>query len=217
MKYVSRLAESFSTQPAFGAGEVKRLFPEISTGYLDVLLHNLEKKKKIHRISRGIYTFRDDPQVVGFAFRPFYYGLQDAMSLLEIWEQETNPVVITPRKVRTGLRQFEGSNYLVRRVNRKMFFGFEQVKYGDIWIPVSDIEKTFIDLVYFDNNIPEDALKAFKRRIDKEKLTAYLKKCDGWVRKRVGNILFAKKRRDWGQMSVPPDDEGAAGNQHGRG
>jgi len=192
MKYIDLLVENFSVQPSFSIGDARRIFPGISDDYLDVLLHNLEKKKRIHRISRGIYTFRDDPQVVGFAFRPFYYGLQDAMSLREIWEQETNPVVITPRKVRTGLRRFEGSNYVVRRVSRKMFFGFEQIRYGDIWIPVSDIEKTFIDLVYFDNSIPEDALKVFKRKIDKEKLRAYLDKCDGWLRKRVGNILFVR-------------------------
>lgn len=189
MKYSGLLAETFSGQPSFSIGDAKRLLPGISGGYLDVLLHNLAKMGKIHRISRGFYSFHDDLQVVGFAFRPFYYGLQDAMSLLDIWEQETNPVVITPRKVVSGLRHFEGSNYVVHRIGRKMFFGHELMKYGEMWIPVSDAEKTFIDMVYFGQNIPKDMLTTFKRRIDKEKFSSYLAKCDGWLAKRVANAL----------------------------
>lgn len=192
MKYVDQLVENFSMQPSFSTGDARRLLSDISDGYLDVFLHNLTKRNKIHRISRGIYTFHDDSGVVGFAFRPFYYGLQDAMSLHNIWEQETNPVVITPRKVASGLRQFEGANYVVRRINRKMFFGYELMKYGDLWIPVSDVEKTLMDIVYFEQNIPEDALKAFKRKINKEKLLSYLEKCDGWMVKRVKNALSDK-------------------------
>lgn len=192
MKYSDQLTEHFASQPSFSIGDAKRLFTDISQGYLDVFLHNLAKKNKIHRISRGIYTFHDDPEVVGFAFKPFYYGLQDAMSLHNIWEQETNPVVITPRKVVPGLRNFKGANYVVRRINRKMFFGYELVKYGEMWIPVSDVEKTLIDIVYFGQNIPQDALAIFKRRIDKERLSSYLEKCDAWMVKRVRNALSMK-------------------------
>ncbi len=192
MTYSDQLAEHFSAQPSFSVGDAKRLFAGISEGYLDVFLHNLAMKNRIHRISRGIYTFHDDPQVVGFAFRPFYYGLQDAMSLHNIWGQETNPVVITPRKVVSGLRQFEGANYVVRRVNRKMFFGYELMRYGEMWIPVSDVEKTFMDMVYFEQNISRDALMAFKQKIDGKKLFSYLEKCDEWMVKRVRNALPIK-------------------------
>lgn len=186
MKYVDRLTENFSAQPSFSVDDAKRLLAGISNDYLNLFLHNLAKKKKIHRISRGIYTFYDDPQVVGFAFRPFYYGLQDAMSLHGIWEQETNPVVVTPRKVVPGLRQFEGANYVVRRLSRKMFFGHELMRYGKLWIPVSDVEKTFIDMVYFEQHIPNDALKEFKRKINGEKLSSYLEKCGEWLAGRIG-------------------------------
>ncbi|EQD66731.1 transcriptional regulator, partial [mine drainage metagenome] len=81
------------------------------------------------------------------AFLPFYYGLEDALSLRGFWEQETNPVIITPRKVRNGVRQFDSRNYVVRRIDRKMFFGYTFVNYEEFYIPVSDTEKTLIDLI----------------------------------------------------------------------
>ena len=66
----------------------------------------------------------------GFGFSPFYYGLEDALSLRNVWEQETNPVIITPRTVRVGIRKFEGRHFVVRRIDRSMFFGYTFVDYG---------------------------------------------------------------------------------------
>ena len=87
-------------------------------------MNHLTKKGEIKKITRGAYTFKEEIEVVGFAFSPFYYGLQEALSLRNLWEQEVNPVVITPRKIRQGVRKFLGNNYLIKRVNRSMFFGF---------------------------------------------------------------------------------------------
>ncbi|MHB8359305.1 MAG: hypothetical protein ACYDCP_07390 [Thermoplasmataceae archaeon] len=110
MKYMHDLVSHFFSKPAFSVDELKaylhrRQAPE---GYHKVLIQNLLNSGKIFRIARGSYTFHEEIQYVGFAFKPFYYGLEDALSLRELWEQETNPVIITPRKVRNGLRQFEG-------------------------------------------------------------------------------------------------------------
>jgi hypothetical protein len=58
----------------------------------------LLRSGRIYKITRGSYTFYDEVQYAGFAFQPFYYGLEDALSLLGLWKQETNPVIITPGK-----------------------------------------------------------------------------------------------------------------------
>jgi predicted transcriptional regulator of viral defense system len=98
-------------------------------------------------------------------------------------------VVITPRHVRVGLRSFGGRNYLVRRISRRMFFGFEMLRYYDFWIPVSDVEKTLIDFAYFREPLDAGALREIKVRLRKEVLSEYLKRCPKFVAKRVLELL----------------------------
>ena len=191
MKFTDEVRRRFGKDPAFTVSDLKVLIgkQELSNGYLQLLVHNMLARKELKRISRGIYSFRSETQIVGFAFRPFYYGLQDALSLRDIWEQETNPVVITPRRVRNGIRTFEGANYLVKRIDRKMFFGHGLVNYDDFWVPVSDAEKTLIDFVYFRQRLDDGCTAELKKRIDRKKLKEYLERCPEWVRTKVQSML----------------------------
>ncbi|MFH1447644.1 MAG: type IV toxin-antitoxin system AbiEi family antitoxin domain-containing protein [Candidatus Micrarchaeota archaeon] len=191
MKYLKDVRERFGASAAFTIGELQVFLGKrgISRGYLRLLIHNLLAKGEIKRISRGVYTFCDDVQVVGFGFRPFYYGLQEALSLMNLWSQETNPVVITPRKVRSGVRAFDGANYLVKRINREMFFGFKMMRYQKFWIPVSDVEKTLIDFVYFKEPLNQEAIGEIRKNANEKILRGYLKRCSGGVRKRVRKLV----------------------------
>ena len=196
MKYLKEFRNHFSKQPAFTINEAKRYLAKkkISDDYLYQLLHYLLKRKELKRISRGIYTFHDDVSVVGFAFRPFYYGLEDALSMRDLWEQETNPVVITIRKVRTGIRSFDSRNYVVKRIARDMFFGFEFIEHSGFWLPVSTIEKTLIDFLYFKSHLSEELLHTLKEAIDKEKLNELLLKIPErhkkWISAKINAILI---------------------------
>lgn len=66
-----------------------------------------------------------------------------------------------------------------------MFFGFEQVKYYDDWISVSDPEKTLIDFIYFKEPLDKTTLKEIKKKIDKKKLKEYLKKVSKKVKEKI--------------------------------
>ena len=191
MKYLDLFRNQFRSRLIFTIYDAKKVLSQkgISASYLHVLLNHLNKKREIKKITRGVYTFREEIEVVGFAFSPFYYGLQEALSLRKLWEQEVNPVVITTRKVRNGIRKFLGNNYLVKRINRKMFFGFEMIKYYDIWIPVSDIEKTFIDFVYFRQKLPKETLGEIKKSVRSSVLNSYLKRVPKWVKMRVLKLI----------------------------
>ena len=191
MKHVGVVRASFREQPVFSIKDLRVLLAKngISRAYSNLLVHNLLQSGEIRRIARGFYSFQSDPVVSGFAFSPFYYGLQEALSLRGLWEQETNPVIITPKMVRPGLRQIMGSNVLVRRISRKMFFGFDLVKYYNFWLPVSDPEKTLIDFVYFREHLPKEALAEIKSKLDEKKLGKYLKKCNPRIRKQVKEII----------------------------
>jgi predicted transcriptional regulator of viral defense system len=187
MKYLRELREQFKKTPIFTSRDIEIFFTKkgLTKKYLHLLLHNLVKKGEIFRIRKGIYTFNTELTSVGFAFSPFYYGLQEALSIHGIWEQETIPVVVTVRKVRTGRQEFEGSNYLVRRISRKMFFGFDFVSYSGMFVPVSDIEKTLIDLVYFREPLSKEVLKELNKRIDQKKLKKYLSRAPRYVREKL--------------------------------
>ena len=176
MKCADILRKNLSKQPIFSTHDVKKLLPSTSKEYVYLLLHNLLQKKEMYRISSGIYSFHEEMIIVGFAYSPFYYGLQQALSIHGLWEQEVNPVVITPRKVRDGMRKFEGNNYFIRRVSRDMFFGYEMIKYSGFWVPVSDVEKTLIDMVYYRQYIGKELEKEFRKRVDSKKLCVYLKR-----------------------------------------
>ena len=191
MTLVSDMRHRFAAEPAFTSRDVRAFFGRrrMSPGYQKLMVHKLISQGKLFRISKGAYTFMQEAQAVGFAFQPFYYGLQDALSLRNLWEQETVPVVVTPRRVRSGIRKFAGSNYLVRRIRRSMFFGFEMLRYGDFWIPVSDVEKTLIDLVYFRQPVSRGLAGELKRAIRKDVLKRYLKRSPLRVRKRVLALL----------------------------
>ena len=175
--------------PVFTMRDAKLFLGKTSHNYLYLLIHNLLKTGELKRITKGVYTFHEEAQLVGFAFEPFYYGLQDALSLHNLWEQETNPIVITTRNIRSGTRNFEGSNYIVRHVNRKIFYGFDIIKYFNYWIPVSTIEKTLIDFVYYREPLSKETVNEIKRKINHEKLNEYLKRTPAKIREKVLKLL----------------------------
>ena len=183
------LRRELGRQPIFTMRDIKLILPKTTYQYIRLLIHNLLEKKEIYRISRGIYSFHEEMAVVGFAYSPFYYGLQQALSVHGLWEQEVNPVVITPKMVRNGNRKFADNNYFVRRISRKMFFGFEMTKYSGFWVPVSDIEKTLVDIVYYRQYISEELKSEFSKRVDGKKLGKYLRKVPKKYWKKIESIV----------------------------
>ncbi len=191
MTYGHRLREHYKNEYTFSKKDAKRLFykDKISDEYLDLLLHNLVRKGELTRITTGKYTFKDDIMVSGFSFSPFYYGLQEALSLKNLHEQETNPVIITIKKIKPGIRVISGNNVVLKRISRKYFFGFDFIKYYDIEIPVSDPEKTLIDFVYYNEPLSKETKEELLKIINKQKLNDYLSKYPEKTRKKVQEII----------------------------
>ncbi len=61
-------------------------------------------------------------------------------------------------------------NVLIRRIDSKYLFGFDYYKSGDFYFPYSDVEKTFIDMIYFKQNLDKEVVKEFLKKLDKNKL-----------------------------------------------
>ncbi|MGC8649253.1 MAG: type IV toxin-antitoxin system AbiEi family antitoxin domain-containing protein [Candidatus Micrarchaeia archaeon] len=192
-KYINIIRKHFnSTQyPVFTLTDVRILLSQtdISQRYLKLLINHLIKKKEIIRIRKGVYTYHNDMAVIGFAFRPFYYGLEDALFYRNLWTQVTNPIIMTTNIVREGPRQFYNTNYIVKRIDPNFFFGFDFIKHYDFWLPISDVEKTFIDLIYYKRGVRDDALSSIINTLDVRKLKNYLKYYSNNFRKKVLDML----------------------------
>ncbi len=186
-KYLQEIEALFSKSPVVSYSSIYRAITSRKKvkQYAKRMVHHLIAKGRIKRLAKGYYTAFDDASLAVFCFQPAYLGLQDALSFHNLWEQETVPVLVTTRKVRPGMRCILGTNVLVRRIERKYFFGFEYKQEGNAALPYSDMEKTFLDMVYFKERLGRDVIAAFKERIDMKKLRLYLKKYSVIVRKRA--------------------------------
>lgn len=197
MRQTDRIAREFGDygHPVFRSQELSVL--GIGAKYKKRLVHLMLGDGRITRITRGVYTLHRDADVVGFAFQPFYYGLEDALSIRKLSAQGTNPVVLTLRNVRQGTRTFRGRNYMVKRIPQRLFFGYGMVKRGGFWLPVSDVEKTVIDMLYFGDPVRDELLPAIVKEIDRKRFASYLERYDPRFRKKAAAFLTAvpKARR----------------------
>ena len=173
IKHLKKVLEFLEKTPVFRVRDVELITK--NKNYSNLLIHNLVKSGKIRRISKSWYTTYEDPIVAVFCYKPAYVGLQEALSIHGVWEQETNVVIVTTKKVRTGIRKILDSNVIFHRIRPSYFFGVELIRYENFFIPVSDLEKTLIDLFYFKEVPSEDLLREIKRKIDRKKLMNYLK------------------------------------------
>ena len=189
IKYIDKIRKFFRESPVVSIASLKKFLGERRNDYVYLIVSNLLKKREIKRITKGYYTIHDDPSLAVFCFKPSYLGLQNALSFHNLWEQETVPVILTTRNLRKGIREVFGRNVFIRRIDKRYIFGFEYYKDGDFYFPYSDIEKTFIDMVYFKQPLDKEVIAEFRKKIDKKKLNKYLIRYPIDFRRKVLKII----------------------------
>ena len=187
--HLEKIEALFEKSPVMDFKSIERIVGKSKkSSYAKLMVHNLLKKGKIRKIGKGVYTKHNEISLAVFSFKPAYLGLQTALSHHGLWEQETIPVIITTKKVRRGLRRLIGGNVLLKNINKKYFFGLECAKEGNFYLPYSDLEKTFIDMVVFNQKIDEEVLKKIKKKVNKQKFLGYLKIYPLNIQKRLQKI-----------------------------
>lgn len=196
-KYQRDIGALFEKSPVVNYSSISRIIKSKKNAgqYTKRVLNYLVSKGKIKQLTRGYYTKHNDNLLVVFCFQPAYLGLQDALSFHNLWEQETIPIIITTKRARQGIRKILGGNVLIRRIDKKYFFGIGHYQYGKVAMPYSDIEKTFIDMAYFKENLNEEAILEFKKNINMKRLKSYLNKYPKNFRNRVILLLGGKRER----------------------
>jgi len=193
-KYLEKIKELFDKSPVADFKSVEKIVKYNSkrkNNYARLLISNLIKKGYIKKIAKGYYTKYDDNSLIVLCWDFSYLGLQSALSFHNLWEQEAIPVVITAKKVRTGLREVLNANVLIRRINKKFIYGIEYLKEGNFYLPYSDVEKTFIDMIYFNQPLDKNLVQKFRKKIKSTKLKIYLKKYDKKFKRKVLRVYLA--------------------------
>jgi predicted transcriptional regulator of viral defense system len=179
MKYVKEFLNYFKSFPTFSAKDVKLFLRKNGAGkdYYKIFMHNLLNSKRVFSIKKGYYSLYDDPMIMGFAFSPFYYGLETALTYYKLWDYMTPITIITSKKVRSGFRTLYGRKVNIRRISKSAFFGYSMVPYkDDIYVPMADVEKTLLDFIYFNSDISDDVFQNLLKKCNKKKLETYVRK-----------------------------------------
>jgi predicted transcriptional regulator of viral defense system len=184
--------DEFKRTPIFSFNDVK-IFLEhhgSTNNYPKIFIKRMIKSGRVYIIAKGFYTLYKDIEVVGFSFYPFYYGLGFALTKHRLWKQQANPYILTIKNVRRGVRQAFGSNFVVSKISSAMFFGYHYVQGSNFYYPISDIEKTLIDCIYYRFNLEDYVYSNIFKSLDNKKIDKYLKKCNKRVKARY---LLLKK------------------------
>ena len=178
MKYSKGFMEYFRSEKCFTHDDARRFLMKngASSAYSSVFVRNMLSSSRMRRIRKGVYTFSGDEAVAGFAFSPFYYGLQYALTVRRLWTQVSSPVVITTTKAVPGVRESMGVRITVRRISKDMFFGFEYVRYSGLFVPVSNLEKTLVDMVYYGIGLGNSEVRELVKKANRARLREYAKR-----------------------------------------
>ena len=82
-----------------------------------------------------------------------------------------------------------GSNVLLRTIDKRYFFGVEYRQEGAFYLPYSDVEKTCIDMVVFNQRMDTETIQRMRKMIDMQRLKTYLKRYPLILRKRVLRLV----------------------------
>ncbi|MDE1868974.1 MAG: type IV toxin-antitoxin system AbiEi family antitoxin domain-containing protein [Candidatus Micrarchaeota archaeon] len=178
-----RIEDSFAKYQVFTIRDVRLAMPDASIGNIRQTLSYMVSKKRLYRVRSGKYAFKRDALVSGFAYRPFYYGLLSALTYRGLWDQLARPCIITTNNVkRSSAKVFVDMLVEVHHIPGRYMFGFANVQYGGFTVPVSDPEKTLIDMAYLKVKGSDECYAALAEVSDIKKLNDYLKAYDARTR-----------------------------------
>ncbi len=209
MTIVNEITRHFSDYPVFTHRDLRLYFSNkrIKSSNLTRILSYMKSNGDLYSLKKSVYTFKKNDMVSGFAYTPFYYGLLSALTLRDLWIQNSRPEILTIKKIRsnrTTIFDDPKDVIFVHHMPTRYFFGFDIINYGVLKLPVSDPEKTLIDLFYYKVKLPPQNYDGLLRSIEIKKVHKYLKVYDKHTSKSVLN--FVKKYKllaDSGKLSNP--------------
>ena len=150
---------------------------KVSKKTVQVTLSRMVKDGRLYHVSKGKFSFTKTAETAGFAYSPFYYGGLSALMIRDLIDDQVKMEVMTTKTVRHRRAvAFGDIELVVHHLPKAYYFGFNEIRYLNHTVPVSDPEKTFIDLLYFRVTPSSYDYYALVNAIDKKKLASYLKR-----------------------------------------
>ncbi|EQD35367.1 transcriptional regulator, partial [mine drainage metagenome] len=155
MTIADEITNAFKNFKTFTFNDVRILLSSKQKGISDktiqVTLSRMVKNERVYKITKGVFSLERRDDIVGFAFAPFYYGGLAALMIRDLIDDQVKIEIMTTRRVKRSFVEVYGGSsvVVVHHIPKRYYFGFEDLKYGDMVVPVSNPEKTLIDLFYY--------------------------------------------------------------------
>lgn len=208
MSIPNELSSYFKSWPTFRIEDAflfLRKRHRLSKKTLQVTLSRMAKSARLYRVSKGVFSFTKSAEVAGFAYAPFYYGGLSALMIRDLIDDQVRMEVMTTRAVRRNSSTAFGEiEILLHHLSREHYFGFDEVVYGNYAVPVSNPEKTLIDLFHYKIRLPLQEYGRLLRAVDAKKLDRYLRAYGS--RTSTAVLSFFKRYKplaDAGRLSSP--------------
>lgn len=191
------LIEKLKEKSVFKVQDIERI-AYCDRRYGKLILNRLKKRGLIKKVTRNVYTTKDNIFVIASNIvYPSYISFWSASCFLGYTEQILNTVqVATTRRVKPI--KFEG--YEIKFILIKDFFGYKKLRTGEGGIFIAEDEKLLIDAFLKPKEMGnfDEIEKIFENaNISEEKIITYLKKTGKQtIIKRVGFLLEKIKGYD---------------------
>jgi len=181
----------------------KALGGKYSKFVLKKRIYELKEKGWLVPLRRGLYCICDiasrgfvniSPFVIAGVFdKDSYISLNSALSFHGLFEQmlRTTSSVTT---VKSKKYLFQDNAYRYLKINKKLYFGFITENIEGYYARIAELEKVFLDYLYFKNDTYSidlllEKLQKARNRLDFKKLFNYAQKFPRATRRKLGFIL----------------------------
>jgi len=200
MTLANEISDAFKNFKTFTFNDVRMALTgkkKISDKTIQVTLSRMVKSKKLYKVTKGVFSLEKRDDIVGFAFSPFYYGGVAALMIRDLSDDQVKMEIMTTRRVKRSLVEIYGGDsvVVVHHVPKKYYFGFEDLKYGNLTIPVSNPEKTLIDIFYYKKRLSMQDYAEVLKHIRISILIKYLKVYDKRTAKVVMDFIKRYRRQ----------------------
>ncbi len=184
------LLRKLQSRPVFRVQDIERI-RMCERSYAKLVLHRLKEKGLIKRVTRNVYTTKDDIWVVASNIAlPCYISFWSASYFLGYTEQIVNTIQLATTFRKNSIN-FEG--YTIKFIPMEHFFGFRKIRTENGEIFMVESEKLLIDSFLKPRECGnfDEIVKIYENaEISEEKVVEYLKRVNRQsIVKRVGYLL----------------------------
>lgn len=197
-KIVRNILESSKDRLVSKKQLTKALRDVLQDKYSENIIVKLRKNREIIYVLKGYYYLLNPKEKEGSYTEyttseivhtilnklniKWYLGLYSALERNNIiWQGVVNPIIVNSEL--SGEKKILGVKYQFHKMKRELFdFGhIKKITKNRITFYYSDLEKTYIDFIYFNKDIPSELSNAKKN----EKIRLYLKNYSKSFKKKV--------------------------------